>query len=108
MISDNTNTGTEEGNEWTQTSQRRAQLVRAEVASSFTSANVAIKAYSESKVSGELDLPRVHCDGQTINWTERRHNTLSIHLQEIQYDCSMCFLPQETVTNKMCFHQINY
>lgn len=66
-----------------QTSQRSAQLVRTEASSSFTSATVAIKAYSESKVSGELNLPGVHRDGQTTNWTERRCNTLSIHLKEI-------------------------
>lgn len=89
-----------------QTSQRRAQSVRTEVSSSFTSANVPIKAYSESKVSGELDLPGVHCDGQTINWTERWCNALPIHLEDIQYISITCFLLQETAKNKWCFHQI--
>lgn len=63
--------------------------MRAELSSSFTSATFAIKSYSESKVSGELDLPGIHCNGQSINWTERRCNTLPIHLEKIHYDYSV-------------------
>lgn len=62
-------------------SLRRSQT---ELSSSFTSSTVAIKAYSESKVSGELDLPGVPCDGQTINWCERRCYILPVDLQEIR------------------------
>lgn len=57
--------------------------VRTEV-SSFTSATTAIIAYSESKVSVELNLPGVHRNCQTINWTEWRSNMFPIHLEEIQ------------------------
>lgn len=56
--------------------------MRAHVSSSSTSTNVAIEAHSESKVSGELDLHGVHGDGQTSNWTQRRCNTLPVHLEE--------------------------
>lgn len=80
--------------------------MRTEV-SSFTSTTVAIKAYSESKVTGELNLPGVHCNCQTINWTERRCNTLPIHLEEIQFDFSIYFLLQENAKYKWCL-KTNY
>lgn len=59
--------------------------MRAEVASSFTSASVAIETYSETKDSGELHLSGVHRDGQTINWTEGRCDALPVHLRQTQY-----------------------
>lgn len=79
--------------------------MRAEVSSSLTSAHVSIEANGESKVSGELDLLRVHCDGQTINWTERRCDTLSIHLEGIKYDFTVYFF---TATNASIRHESNY
>lgn len=51
----------------------------------FTSTTVAVEADSESKVGGKLDLPGVPCDHQTSYWTERRHNKLTVHLQNIQH-----------------------
>lgn len=59
---------------------KASQSVRAGVSSSLTSTHSAIEAHSESKVGGELDLPGVHRDGQTVHWTERRCNTLPVQL----------------------------
>lgn len=92
MISD---TQTQRDGGWTDSQTSQSKLARAHVSSSLTSANVAIEAYSESKVGGELDLLGVHRDGQTINRPEWRCNTLPIQLEGTQYNFTVSVLTQD-------------
>lgn len=80
--------GTREDDFWEEQTGvcKEAKLDAQESVGAFclTSINVAIKAHSEAKVSGQLNLLGVHCNSHTINWTKRRSNTFPIDLHKTQ------------------------